>query len=546
MIFDAPLLLVVSPVIAGLLGGLAWLARSRRLLRAQAWAPEIGALARATGRWAPILIGIAALAAAVALAGPRGGRAQVTSETRALDLVFAVDISRSMLAEDVKPSRLERAAREIRRLTQDLAGDRLGLIAFAGRSYILTPLTVDAGAVTLFLDGLGPDLASRGGTNLGAALQQGTELLGSSTDAADRVLVVFTDGEAHDSLARTLKLAHGLRAQGVKLILVAEGQAQGARIPVRDSVGTLIGYQEDQGGTNIVTSRRDDILQAVADAAEGTLVAAELPDQAGAIRDLVAAFKRGPSTETSTEDLLPLAWIPLLIAVTILGLQTVTRRTAALVALSSLLIAPAAHSQSEARESNRRPSAAELALADGNPALASKAFIEAAGRHPSDTALYNAGTAALEANKVEDAHKDLGQASKSLDPGIRFRALYNLGTMALLRAVHDSAHRDELLDEAAARLEDALLLEPGSMAAKWNLELARRHKPPPKAGGGGGQSPPKNPNPESQAREQPTGAGDISGAQAEQILNSVEREERATLNQHLQRRRTAVVGVKDW
>ena len=78
--------------------------------------------------------------------------------------MFAVDISRSMLAEDVQPNRLQRAIRESRRLIQDLEGDRLGLIAFAGRSYILSPLTVDGGAIRMYLDALDPDLASEGGT----------------------------------------------------------------------------------------------------------------------------------------------------------------------------------------------------------------------------------------------------------------------------------------------------------------------------------------------------------------------------------------------
>lgn len=110
----------------------------------------------------PLLIGLAALAAAIALAGPRGGRTTVKAQTQALSVVLAMDISRSMLAEDTKPSRLQRAVREARRLAQDLGEDRLGLVAFAGRSYILSPLTLDGGAVTLFLDALSPELASQG------------------------------------------------------------------------------------------------------------------------------------------------------------------------------------------------------------------------------------------------------------------------------------------------------------------------------------------------------------------------------------------------
>src|SRR5574341_1032652 len=102
-----------------------------------------------------------------------------------------------MLAEDASPNRLARAVREARRLVQDLEGDRVGLIAFAGASYILSPLSADASAIALFLDALDPEIASAGGTALVPALRQGGELLGATTEVTDRVLVVFTDGEAH-------------------------------------------------------------------------------------------------------------------------------------------------------------------------------------------------------------------------------------------------------------------------------------------------------------------------------------------------------------
>ena len=137
-----------------------------------------------------------------------------------MSLVFAMDISRSMLAEDVAPSRLARATREARRLIQDLDGDRLGLIAFAGRSYILAPLTVDVGAIALFLDGLDPDIASQGGTSLGSVLNQARGLLSAAEEGADRVLIVFTDGESHDSLPEDLDQAKALGKAGIHLVLV--------------------------------------------------------------------------------------------------------------------------------------------------------------------------------------------------------------------------------------------------------------------------------------------------------------------------------------
>jgi Ca-activated chloride channel family protein len=548
MTFDAPLLLFLAPVLALAFGFAAWMARRRRIRLARRWSPSLGRLARGRGGWAPAVVGLCALLAAVGLAGPRAGRTEVRTETRALSLVLAVDISRSMLAEDVEPSRLQRATREARRLIQDLDGDRLGLIAFAGRSYILAPLTVDGSAIRMYLDALDPDLASEGGTSLGAVLTQGSELLSAATDAADRVLVVFTDGEAHDTLTDVVASADALKESGVRLIVVAEGRALPTRIPIRDSSGTLKEYKQDQEGNVVQTQRRDDVLRAMVDAAEGTLVPNELPDQAGAVRDLVAAMKRSPTSETRTADLIPRAWIPVLAAVLFLLGYTLARPGPALVSLAVLLLgASSAGAQ--------RPTPGARAMAAGDPARAAAEFLKEAGSGSSrDTAFYNAGTAALAARRFDVARGALEQAAKSLDPDLRYRALYNLGLVGLLAAQADSAKSQELLSEAADRLREALRLQPSSPRAKWNLELAERRQPPPPSGGGGeggggGQKPPSGggaaPTPQPTKPEpQPQG---LSQSQAEQILSSMERRERETRAEQQRRLRgSSAGGVKDW
>ncbi|HUL68763.1 MAG TPA: VWA domain-containing protein [Gemmatimonadales bacterium] len=536
MTFDTPLLLPLAPVLAGAVGAGALWARSRRIRRAARWSSDLALQAKRGGLTGPILLGLAGLVAGIALAGPRGGRAEVTSQTRALSVVFAVDISRSMLAEDAAPSRLGRAVRETRRLVQDLAGDRLGLIAFAGRSYILTPLTVDGGAVSLFLDGLDPDLASQGGTGLSNVLAQGGELLTASKDGSDRVLVLFTDGEAHDTLTEILARAKELNARGVRLILVAEGGTTPTRIPVRDSAGALIEYQMESPGHPVQTYRRDDILQAIADAAEGTLVPAELPDQAGAVRDLIAAFKRSPAQETMTSDLLPQTWIPMTIALLLLLIQTLTRRSAALVGLAGLLMLARAEAQV--------PSRGTTAAQTGRFSDAARAFLEDANAGAAeDTAYYDAGTAALSAGQFDLARKALTKASASLDPSLRYRALYNLGVNDLLNAAADSGHAEAWRGEAAKHLQEALLLQPKSQRAKWNLELARRQRPPPP---GGASSPPPPPSTPPPPRPQSQEQRPLSANQAEQILNSVEREEQETRAKHVGRVRNLSAGEKDW
>ena len=551
MSFDAPVVLALAPLLGGAVWfGAAW-ARRARVRRTALWSQETVRAALAAGPLGPTALSIAAFLGVVALAGPRWGEANIVTETRGLSLALAVDISRSMLAEDVSPNRLGRALREARRLVQDLSGDRLGLVVFAGSSYILSPLSVDGSALGLYLDALDPDVASEGGTGLALALRQGGELVAAGSDLADRVLVVFTDGEAHDTLPAILAQAERLRAMGVHLILVAEGARNPTRIPVRDERGALQAWQRDDAGSVIQTSRRDDILGAVADAAQGTIVAAELPDQAGAVRDLVAAYKRARASEARTERGRPRAWVPVLLAVLVLVAQAASRRTAALIALAVWCgAAPLARAQ----DSTRPRSTAEKAWDRGDVAHAQAAYVaELTRRRQDDTAWYNAGTAALAGGDLETAQAALAHAAASLEPDIRFRALYNLGLLALRVADADSTNRDAHLAEAERAYREALLLNPRNLPAKWNLELAVRHRGggssrsvPPAGGGGGGPS-----SGGGQGRATPEGGGGQSGgltqAQAEQILRSIGQQELQTRRDRTGRqRRVAEPGVKDW
>ena len=178
MSFDAPFVLALAPLVAGAAWfGAAW-ARRVRVRRAAQWSAEATRTALGAGRFGPTALSLAVFLGVAALAGPRWGEEKIVAETRGLSLVLAVDISRSMLAEDVRPSRLARALREARRLVQDLDGDRLGLVAFAGSSYILSPLSVDGSALGLYLDALDPDVASEGGTALGSLWRRAASCCG--------------------------------------------------------------------------------------------------------------------------------------------------------------------------------------------------------------------------------------------------------------------------------------------------------------------------------------------------------------------------------
>ena len=540
MTFDAPFVLLCAPIVGGAIWFAAAWARRVRIRRALRWSAETGRTARAAGRLVPTALSVAAFLGTIALSGPRWGEERIVAETRGLNLVVAMDISRSMLAEDAAPNRLTRALREARRLVQDLEGDRLGLIAFAGQSYILSPLSVDASALELYLDAIDPDVASEGGTALAPVLQQGRELVEAGSPLADRVLVVFTDGEAHDSLPEVMLAARRLADDGVHLVLVAEGGRAPARIPVRDDRGQLQGWQQDEDGAVIQTARHDEVLGAVADAAQGTLVAADLPDQAGAVRDLVASYKRSRSTESRAERGRPRAWIPLTLAAAVLLWASLAGRTAALIGLALVVGAGTATAQAAG---GKRP------LEPGDRA---RYFEQLARGGADDTTWYNLGTEALEAGDAANARTALGKAATSLDPEIRFRALYNLGLLGLREARADSASREPHLADAERAYREALLLKPHHLPAKWNLELTIRERrgggsshPPPQGGGqasGAGAPSPATPPPPSGGN-----AGQVSPQQATEILNSIGEEELRTRKDRTGRARQAAErGVKNW
>ena len=548
MTFDAPAVLLLAPLLAAVVWlGALW-ARRVRLARAAQWSPDTLARARAAGRFAPPALSLAALCGTVALAGPRWGAERITTEARGLDLVIAVDISRSMLAEDAGGSRLARAVREARRLVQDLPGDRIGLVGFAGAAYVLSPLTVDGSAINLYLDALDPDLASAGGTAVAPALQSGGALLDAAQDLSDRVLVVFTDGEAHDTLPDIVAQDERLARDGVHVIFVAEGGSTPARIPLRDDHGAFLGWQKDADSAEIGTRRRDDELTAFADAAHGAVVAAELPDQAGAVRNLIAGYKRTGGSEAHAEAGRSHAWIPLLLGALILLGQAATRRTASLICL---LLCLGGAGRAAAQTPRRPRTRAARVWAAGDTLGARAAYLAAlSGRRGVDTAWYNAGTAALAAGDWESAQQGLSRAASSLDPEVRFRALYNLGLLDLRLAKADSANRDAHLADAEKAYREALLLKPYHPAAKWNLELATRRR-----GGGNGAA---NLSPSggggSTGSPQPTPEGGSAGtaramsqAQADEILRSIGQEElRARRDKTGRIRRAGEPDVKDW
>jgi Ca-activated chloride channel family protein len=202
----------------------------------------------------------------LALARPQFGTRVETVTSEGQDVMVALDVSRSMLAEDVAPNRLERARLEIMRILQQLDGDRIGLVAFAGNAFVQSPLTIDYGAAALFLNAMSPDLIPIQGTNLGEALTVALDAFEEGT-RGHRVLVVVTDGEDHEGdIEAALERAVDL---GVQIHTVGIGSLEGVPIPEFDESGVRSGFIRDDQGVVVTTQLDESTLERVAEATGG-------------------------------------------------------------------------------------------------------------------------------------------------------------------------------------------------------------------------------------------------------------------------------------
>jgi len=172
------------------------------------------------------------------------------------DIIIALDVSKSMLAEDIIPSRLEKSKHEIRTIIDKLEGDRIGLIAFAGEGFVQCPLTLDYGAAKMFLGVIDTDLIPLPGTNIGGAIELAIKSF-EQQERKHKILLLITDGEDHNEMA--LKMAEAAEKEGIVIYTVGIGSREGVPIPEFDNRGNRIGFKKDSNG-EVVTSKLDEVL----------------------------------------------------------------------------------------------------------------------------------------------------------------------------------------------------------------------------------------------------------------------------------------------
>ncbi|MEO5589853.1 MAG: VWA domain-containing protein, partial [Gemmatimonadaceae bacterium] len=215
-------LVVIAPAITG------WvLVRARRmrqqrlaLLGTPLMVSRLAPTAAAATRWQPVRLGLAVFFLALAFAGPRWGVERTVVKQPGIDVVLALDASASMLARDELPDRLSSMKKVVERLRELSPNDRFALVAFAGRSYVLSPVTVDEGALNLFIDNLDPTIVGQSGSSIASALAQANNLLALSKSEAERAIVVMSDGEGFEEQEAVLAEAQRAAEAGTSIITV--------------------------------------------------------------------------------------------------------------------------------------------------------------------------------------------------------------------------------------------------------------------------------------------------------------------------------------
>ncbi|WP_072556632.1 VWA domain-containing protein [Tenacibaculum todarodis] len=213
-----------------------------------------------------LLIGMAFLI--VSLVNPKMGTKLQTVKREGVDVVFALDVSKSMLAEDIAPNRLEKSKQIISKIIDKLGSDRVGIIIYAGNAYPLLPITTDHGAAKMFLQNANPDLVSSQGTAITEALNLAKTYY-NNDEQTNRFLIIISDGEDHQE--ETKQVAQNIANEGVKVYTIGVGTEKGGPIPMKIN-GSLIGYKKDNKGETVITKRKPEVLQGIADAANGNYI----------------------------------------------------------------------------------------------------------------------------------------------------------------------------------------------------------------------------------------------------------------------------------
>ena len=213
-----------------------------------------------------VMIGLASIV--LALVNPQIGTKLETVKREGIDIVFAIDVSKSMLAEDVAPSRLGKSKQIVSQIINQLAGDRIGIVAYAGSAFPVLPITTDYGVAKMYLQSINTDMVSSQGTSLGEAIEMANGYFEKDSKTA-KLLIMVSDGEDHSEGAEDV--AAEARKSGLKIITVGIGTAEGGPIPIRRN-GIVESFKRDRENQVVVTKMNREVLEQIAKSTKGGYV----------------------------------------------------------------------------------------------------------------------------------------------------------------------------------------------------------------------------------------------------------------------------------
>jgi len=457
-------------------------------------------------RFALILLGLAL--AVAALAQPRWGYTYEDAKRKGLDLILAVDTSRSMLSNDVLPNRLQRVKLATQDLITELQGDRVGLVAFAGRAFLQAPLTIDYDAAVEAINDLDTSTIPEGGTNISEAIDLAVKTFGKSA-IGNRAVIIFTDGEELSGNAS--KTAKAAADAGVRIFAVGVGTPEGSLIPINGEGGGNAFVKDSKG--QVVKSKLDEKrLKEIADSTGGFYL--HLEDGPRTMKQLfdegLAQMQAGDiDARLSRRPIERFQW-PLGAALFFLATSFVMRerrrqRTAATrtaapkqklaMAAIVLLLAHPAFGAAPGLEAYRQNKFSD----------AYREFEKTLQDHPqthaADKIEFDAGTAAYKMKDFGKALNSFSQALLSPDTSLQGKSHYNLGNTLYQRGDAQKKDDEKLKDwtNALQHYEQSLQIAPDNKEAKENLEYVKRkieelkHKRE--------QQPPPSPSPKPQDKK---------------------------------------------
>ena len=204
----------------------------------------------------------------LALVNPKIGTKMETVRSQGVDIVFAIDVSKSMLAEDIAPNRIEKSKQLVTQIINSLASDRIGIIAYAGKAFPQLPITTDYAASKMFLQNMNTDMM----TSQGTAIKEAIELAKTYYDDEEqtyRILVIISDGEDHEGDASDIAEEAG--EQGIRIFTIGVGSEKGGPIPIKRN-GIVLNYKKDKNGETVITKLNEETLKEIAQEANGVYI----------------------------------------------------------------------------------------------------------------------------------------------------------------------------------------------------------------------------------------------------------------------------------